>query len=220
MQKRTMFWLFIMTLGVSSILFLPPQVRSAELPCLIEPFRVVTISSPEVGILESVNVDRGDLVEQGQVLAKLDSNLEGATNAVSHARAKLSNNNLANLELRRASAEMERRTITSPIKGIVLERSLHPGELAKQDPILKLAQLDPLRVEAFVPVALLNSIALGMEAKVIPEEPVGGVFKAKVTVVDRVIDAASGTFGLRLELPNTDYAIPAGLKCRLKLPKR
>jgi len=39
---------------------------------------------------------------------------------------------------------------------------------------------------------------------------------ARVTVVDRVIDAASGTFGVRLALPNPDLKLPAGLKCRVK----
>ncbi len=57
-----------------------------------------------------------------------------------------------------------------------------------------------------------------MEATVLPEEPVGGEHRAEVTVVDRVVDAASGTFGVRLELPNPDYAIPAGLKCRVEFP--
>lgn len=162
-------------LGVAllSTLNLGTDALAEELDCLIEPFRVVTISSQEVGLLETVNVDRGDLVTKGQILAQLDSNLESATNAVSHARAKLTNQKLANLELRRASAEIERRMIKSPITGVVLERSLHPGEFAKQDPILKLAQLDPLRVEVFAPVALLGKVTVGMEAQVFPEKPVG-----------------------------------------------
>jgi multidrug efflux pump subunit AcrA (membrane-fusion protein) len=37
-----------------------------------------------------------------------------------------------------------------------------------------------------------------------------------VIVVDPVVDAASGTFGVRLELPNPEHAIPAGLKCRVR----
>lgn len=55
-----------------------------------------------------------------------------------------------------------------------------------------------------------------MQAEVYPEDPVGGVHKAVVTVVDQVFDAASGTIGVRLELPNPDYAIPAGLKCQVR----
>jgi multidrug efflux pump subunit AcrA (membrane-fusion protein) len=42
--------------------------------------------------------------------------------------------------------------------------------------------------------------------------------EAKVTVVDRVVDAASGTFGVRLELPNPGYKLPAGLKCKTRFP--
>jgi hypothetical protein len=34
--------------------------------------------------------------------------------------------------------------------------------------------------------------------------------------VDRVIDAASGTFGVRLELPNRERKIPAGVRCRVR----
>ena len=44
---------------------------------------------------------------------------------------------------------------------------------------------------------------------------VGGQYSAKVTVVDKLVDAASGTFGVRLELPNPGNQLPAGLKCRI-----
>ena len=38
---------------------------------------------------------------------------------------------------------------------------------------------------------------------------------AKVTVVDNVIDAASGMFGVRLILPNPQLALPAGIRCNV-----
>ena len=41
-------------------------------------------------------------------------------------------------------------------------------------------------------------------------------YAAKVSVIDRVIDAASGTFRVRLELRNPNHAIPAGLRCRIE----
>ena len=37
-----------------------------------------------------------------------------------------------------------------------------------------------------------------------------------VGVVDHVIDAKSGTFGVRLDLPNAKRAIPAGMRCQVK----
>jgi len=123
---------------------------------------------------------------------------------------------LAKLEVERTRAILDLKTVRSPINGVVVERLLNGGEFAKQAPILRLAQIDPLRVEAIVPVALFGRIRVGMQAEVTPEAPVGGVWPARVTVVDRVIDAASGTFGVRLALPNPDLRLPAGLKCKLR----
>ena len=65
-------------------------------------------------------------------------------------------------------------------------------------------------------MALLGKITTSMRAEVQPEAPMGGSYTATVTVVDRVVDAASGTFGVRLELPNRDYRLPAGLKCKVR----
>jgi multidrug efflux pump subunit AcrA (membrane-fusion protein) len=126
------------------------------------------------------------------------------------------NRRLAELDLQRASVVLALRTIRSPITGVVVERLLSPGEFVSQAAILKIARIDPLRVEVFVPVAMLGRVRLGMLGEVRPEPPVNGVYEARVTIVDRVVDAASGTFGVRLELPNPDYRLPAGLKCKVR----
>jgi hypothetical protein len=34
-------------------------------------------------------------------------------------------------------------------------------------------------------------------------------------VVDRVLDAASGKFGVRLVFPNPDFLLPAGIACKV-----
>lgn len=77
---------------------------------------------------------------------------------------------------------------------------------------MRIAQLDPLRVEVIAPVEMLNSVKVGATAEV-RIDPAGGVHRASVTVVDRVVDAASGTFGIRLSLPNTNGRLAAGLRC-------
>jgi multidrug efflux pump subunit AcrA (membrane-fusion protein) len=65
---------------------------------------------------------------------------------------------------------------------------------------------------------LYGKIHRGDLANVTPETP-GTSFSARVSVVDRVIDAASGTFGVRLELPSPNNAIPAGAKCKVRFAK-
>jgi RND family efflux transporter MFP subunit len=128
---------------------------------------------------------------------------------------------LAELEVKRSSEILALRTIRSPFSGVVVDKILSPGEFATsnlKDPILKLAQIDPLNVEVVLPVAYYGRIKSGARATVFPEQPIGGEYRATVTVVDRVVDAASGTFGVRLELANKAGTIPAGVKCTVGFP--
>jgi RND family efflux transporter MFP subunit len=122
----------------------------------------------------------------------------------------------AELELNRATAALQLRTIRSPINGVVVDRLLSPGELARQTPVMKLAQLNPLRVEVFAPLSLLGKLQTGMRAEVRPEGKGQPVLQAKIVVVNKVVDSASGTFGVRLEMPNPNNVISAGLACTVE----
>jgi len=131
------------------------------------------------------------------------------------------NQRLAELEVHRATEVLNLRTLRSPVNGVVVDRYLKTGEMATtnvKDPILKLAEIDPLNVEVVLPANLYGSIQHGDRAEVSPETPVQK-FVARVKVVDRVINAASGTFGVRLELPNEKQLVPAGAKCRMRFLK-
>jgi len=77
----------------------------------------------------------------------------------------------------------------------------------------QLAQLNPLNVEVLLPASRFGSIKPGMKATVMPEAPLEGNYPAVVKLVDRVVDASSGMFGVRLELPNPDNKLPGGLRC-------
>jgi len=123
------------------------------------------------------------------------------------------NKRIAELEWQRATASLNLHRIYSPLTGVVVDRLLSPGELARQAPILKLAQIDPLRVEVFAPLSLLGKVKPGMKAVVRPEGNGQAVHVGRVTVVNPVADSASGTFGVRLEMPNPNNALPAGLGC-------
>lgn len=131
------------------------------------------------------------------------------------------NKRIAELEWQRATAVRNLHTIHSPLTGIVVERLLSPGELAKQAPILKLAQLDPLYVEVFAPLSWLGKLKPGMTADVRPEGYGPMTYSAHVTIVNQVVDTVSGTFGVRLEMRNPNNVLPAGLACKadFRLPQ-
>jgi RND family efflux transporter MFP subunit len=128
---------------------------------------------------------------------------------------------LAALEHRRATEVVRLRSLRSPVSGVVVDRYMHPGEISEigAKPILKLAEIDTLHVEVILPTPAFGQVAIGDVATVRPEAPIGGSHQAKVVVVDRVLDASSGTFGVRLELPNNDRALPAGARCRVEFTK-
>lgn len=136
--------------------------------------------------------------------------------AESELQAEQVNLQLAKLELVRAREVLRERTILSPINGVIVERKLGPGEYAfDQAHLVTVSQIDPLVVEVYVPLSEFRKIRVGSRADVYPESPVGGRYAAIVTIVDQVIDAASGTIGVRLELPNPKKEIPAGLRCQV-----
>jgi len=147
----------------------------------------------------------------------LDQARTEAMLAESELKAARENQGLAELDVRRANEALSLRTIRSPIKGVVVERNMKAGELAttnQKDPIMRLAEIDPLNVEVIIPASLYGTVKIGDHADVMPETP-KGTFDAKVVVVDKVINAASGTFGVRLELPNAKQELPAGARCKV-----
>lgn len=244
-----------------------PAVAAPALGCLIEAERVADIGSPVVGVVEQVNVERGDRVVKGQVVAVLRAQVERASLGVASSRAdsvaevQAANTNakfardkllrteglfrenfvseqavnqaraeaeVAEQRLRLvrdqrvvsqqergvAAAQLLQRVIRSPIDGVVAERYITAGERVDDKPLLRVAKLHPLRVQLVVPVALYTQVQTGAMAHVLPDLPGAKPLSAKVTMIDKVIDAASNTFRVHLELPNANGELPAGLRCK------
>jgi len=132
------------------------------------------------------------------------------------------NQQLARLDFQHQVDLLNLRTIKSPFDGVVMDRMLNPGDLTQYGtetkPILKIAQIDPLRVEVVLPLDYYRKLKIGMAGDIVPER-LGGHYPARVRVIDKVFDAASGTFGVRLELPNREHAIPGGIRCQVDFPE-
>lgn len=123
---------------------------------------------------------------------------------------------LASLEKARVLAQLDQHEIRSPIDGIVITRMMSPGEYVySQAPVAQLAQTDPIHIEVFLPTELYLTLGKGDTGLIYPAEPVGGEYAAEIIAIDRVFDAASDTFGVRLALANPDGALPTGLDCQV-----
>lgn len=131
-------------------------------------------------------------------------------------RQAVDNQRLARLELNRAEEVVKRRLVHSPIQGVVVERFKSPGEYVEEEPVVRVARLNPLWVEVVVPVSLRGTIRRNMLAEVATEGDAS--YEARVIVIDPIADASSGTFLVRLELPNPAQEIMGGVKCTAHFP--
>lgn len=261
-------WLCCGFLLVEANLLFAQTLPAAD--CIITPHKITDLSSPVMGVIENVLVDKSDKVSKGQVVATMESSVEKAAVELARVRAQIESeveesqinrdfdskrkqrmeslfkkNNisedvhdeflrderLANVRLRQAQdlkkirqhelagmeARLEQKVVRAPFDGYILERLKNPGEFVEEQAIVRIAQLDPLNVEAIFPIELFGKIKPGMTADIVMEAFPAQNQTAKVVLIDTVGNAASGTFGVRLEIANPDNTIPAGLKCQAQI---
>lgn len=132
------------------------------------------------------------------------------------------NRRIAQLELQQQNSILSLRSIYSPFDGVVVDQNVFEGETfelgAAKKYILKVAEINPLKVRVILPRNAFGKFKRGVIGKVTPELPNLNPYSAKVVMVDKIIDAASGTFVVFLELPNPKLEIPSGMKCKVAFP--
>ncbi len=213
------------------------------LGCMLEPSEKVQISSPVSGVLGRVLVKRGDRIKKGNILFQLKADVEKEGVELARVRAEFAkrkaerNKNLydddiltlherdeietelliASSELRLKQQELELRTVYSPINGVVVNRLKNTGEYVNIDPIMDLATLDPLHVDLLLPASYFGQISIKQKLMIKPESELIDGHMAHVIIVDPLIDSASGTFRVQLEMSNQGNKVPAGLPCTAQL---
>ncbi len=215
----------------------------ATLGCMLEPSQKVAVSSPVAGVLDEVGVKRGDTVRQGDLLFQLKAGVEHEQVALAKAKADFAQRKaernqalykddiltmherdeietellLAKTELRLREEEAALRTVKSPISGVVVNRLNTKGEYVNVEPVIELANLNPLHIDLLLPASYFGKIQKGQLLLIKPEAETIPKTSAKVDIVDPLIDPASGTFRVQLKMKNPDNKIPAGLRCSAQM---
>jgi len=211
----------------------------SALGCMLQPSKQVEISSPVPGVLERVSVRRGDIVEAGDILFQMKAGVEKASVELARvknefARRRVERNQdlyeddllsvherdeietellLSKMELLLQEEQLALRTVASPIDGVVVERLHDEGEYVSVDPVISLATLDPLHIDLLLPAQYFGKIKVGQKLLISAAPAIKKARKASVTTLDPLIDPASGTFRVQLEMSNPENRIPAGLRC-------
>lgn len=233
--------LMVLAIAPSALAEVGDSLGVEDVSCLVEPSRLATLSSQLPGVVDAIQVAPGDSVDLGDTLFALKREVEQASRSLESARAEYASRRLqrnqrmiergmlsesevdelntdlrlAQLQGELASAQLDQRTSQAPFSGVITQQHAEEGEYIDATPVLELAQLNPLQIEAVLPLAAYGSVTVGDVFDVHLESPVEQLASAKVTRVDNIIDASSGTFIIQLRLDNPDDEIPAGINCRL-----
>ncbi|MCX6609846.1 MAG: efflux RND transporter periplasmic adaptor subunit [Acidobacteria bacterium] len=138
---------------------------------------------------------------------------------------------LESIQLSRNAAEAQVRalkdlegflTLTTPFDGVVSERLLHPGSLAgpSAGAIVRVEQVNRLRVVVAVPEANFNSVRVGQRVSFSVSGQPGETFAGAVSRVSRTLDARTRTMPVELDVANVAGKLAPGMYTEVKWPAK
>jgi RND family efflux transporter MFP subunit len=222
----------------------PGLLHGEETLGIVLPFKEVSVSSPVLqDVVKDIEVDEGDQVKKGDVLAHLlndreDLEVQRCQNLIKRAQfeyngmKKLADENLATkeaeveketdlqaakLDYQLAVTELNEKTIRSPLAGIVVKRYKEPGEgVDRTEKLFDIVDIDQVYVQFYLDPSLIDKLAAGDKIRVhFPALHNGSQpYEANVAFIDPRIDAASGLFRVKLLLDNPNHDIKAGMRAQ------
>ncbi len=220
-----------------------PVERLLRLQGHVEPEQVVRVRAKTGGEVAETPVEEGEVVESGQLIARLSmddrqARLREAQAAERRAQgdydaaARLADQGfqarlaaeraLAELEATRARVaaielDIERTGIEAPIGGVLDRQIARRGDVvAAGEPVAEIVENDPLRAVVHVPQHRVSELTEGLEARVIFLD--GEERRGPVAFVSSTADEQTRTFLARVRVANPDRDLPAGTSVTVEIP--
>ncbi len=173
----------------------------------------VSVASEVAGRIVQINADEGDRVQAGQPLVKLDDST-------------------LQLQYRMASTPAERQllelqinktTVSSPIDGVVVRRSLRLGEVASPGAsMMVVTQTDPVKLTVYVPESAIGRVKVGQKVDVRVDSFPRDVFPGVVTFISSKAeftprnvqtqkDRMNLVFAVKVQISNADQRLKPGM---------
>jgi len=157
--------------------------------------------------------------------------LEAATAARDRAQSALAaadaNAAIAVAELKLQQADLEKSTIYAPIEGIVLTRSVDPGQTVAsslQAPVLFViaADLRKMELQAAVDEADIGGVKAGQKARFTVDAFPGRTFDANIRDIAYASATTDGvvTYNARLDVDNTELLLRPGMTATVEIVTR
>ena len=207
-----------------------------------EPFRTVKVSAGEPGVIAELLVKEGAIVKEGQVLARLETNVTNSELEIAEAQVKQQETHLKrleemnktsrvtpeeldrartdlvirNAEVKKYKAIIETRTMRSPVNGVVtdIKRDVAESVSASSPHVLTVVQIDKLNLNLYLSPKIARPLKLGAEARIRFVDD-GVDAPARVDFVSPVTDSASGTVRVKFVIDNATGQYRGGVSCTL-----
>lgn len=121
--------------------------------------------------------------------------------------------NLAQAEaaLRRAREVQRNATITSPVNGYVVERNYDAGAIPGDKPVVVVADMRQMKLEAGVSELEAGRIRVGLKARVSVQAKPGQTFDGVLAAIAPEVDERNRHFMIDVRVPNANRALLSGM---------
>lgn len=201
----------------------------------VEPYATNNIVSQTAGRIVSINVEVGDKVRKGQLLAKMDdvnlakTRMQYVNDSTELGRLtelyKIGAVSQADYDLAKLSLEITKKTynnllentyLRSPINGVVTARNYDKGDMySMTQPIFVVEQIVPVKLLINISESYFTQVHQGMEFDIDVDAYPGEVFKGKVNLIYPTVSSTTHTFPVEVVAQNTDQRLRPGMFARV-----
>ncbi|HPF78487.1 MAG TPA: efflux RND transporter periplasmic adaptor subunit [Alphaproteobacteria bacterium] len=222
-----------------------PMEDEVEVTGRTQASRQVNLKAETEGAIASILVDKGDVVKEGQILAKLalrdraaqvldaeqllnqrqiqynaakELTEKGFNSRVrlAEARAQLE---AARAQLKQAKVELANINIKAPFDAVINDQMVEIGDyVSKGNDVFELVDLDPIEITGYLTEKQIGNVSEGIQA--VAELLKGEEVTGEITFIAAAADPQTRTFKMEMTLPNPEHSIKEGLTAKIKVPIR
>jgi len=206
-------------------------------PSTVQANVVNNIASQTSGRIRKLNVEVGDFVSAGQVLAELDrvsldqAAIQLKNNETEYNRVKalleeggISQSDYESIELSYKVSKssydniLENTILRAPVSGVVTARNYDKGDMyAISTPIYTVQQITPVKLLVGVSETDYTKVKAGDEVTLTVDAIPDRTFEGKIVRIYPVIDAASHTFNAEVQVKNADRTLRPGMYAKVSI---
>lgn len=210
----------------------------------LEAVQEATIVSKVRGIVQNLQVEEGDYVTAGQILAKIEDDqyrIESERTKATMDRlyndyqrnkelfdkglisAEVYENSRYEYESQKSAYELAQlnydyTSIKSPISGVISERFIKVGNMIGTDQqVFVVTDFDPIQANLFIPEHERSKMKVGQRTELIADAIPGKVFAGKIERISPTIDPQTGTFRVTVYLDDNNDLLRPGMFGRVKI---